>query len=1197
MTDAADTTPPVPPTRDADDQAMVDRARAVLDTPPDHIGRYRILERLGHGGMGEVYVAEQTEPIKRRVALKVIKAGMDTRQVVARFEAERQALAMMDHPNIARVFDAGTTDTGRPYFVMELVRGVPITQFCDDARLSTRQRIELLVPVCQAVQHAHQKGIIHRDIKPSNVLVTLHDGKPVPKVIDFGIAKATGPSLTDKTVYTEFRQMIGTPAYMSPEQAEMSGLDIDTRSDIYSLGVLTYELLTGTTPFDTTRLIKAGLAEIQRIIKQEDPPRPSLRISTLGDRLPTMATQRSTDAGRISKLVAGELDWIVMKALEKDRRRRYETANDLAADLGRHLAGESIEAAPPSVLYQGRKFARKHRGPLGVTAAVIVALGIGLTAATYQWRRAEHSTAIAKANEAAAETQRVEADKSKDAAESEAYIANLLLTQIAIAKHDYAGARERLTACSIEKRGWEWDFLGKQASIGIYSILGPTFGVNVSRDGKRMATCSLRSARVYDTGSLRLLREIVFADHKYYGFALSNDGKRLAYLTSDTVVEVCDVETGRPVGRPLNHSQPVFELTFSPDDRLLATSSFDFCEMVWNADTGSSATRPIEHSELARTLHFTPDSTRLITSDQTGMAHTWDLQTSRIIGQAMPHQNYRCIPDFSGNSSRVVTFSAENAARVFDTNSGEPVSPAIDVAGLGNLRAVAISPDGQTVQVCAGYQSELFESTTGKSIAPPTIHAISLDACGFSPDGKLLVQQGSGAVDRRMVTEFSLRSLEGVRAAHANFDVLDNTDFVYRFRWSGNQLFLRLDDAVVSVDPNGFDDGVTHIRASERVPSDLLFASVNDDAEPTPGPTLAALTAELSPSSDAVLVQRPTGELVQRVAPGGVRLTACAMHPTGNRLVIADDTSIKFYDTKSWRCTATFAQSLPIKSLRFTRDGKQLLIGFTDSSIQMWSTQSLKERQQTWRHETAERDEARSNVASLLSGDRSAAKLREMLLHDNRLSPSGIVEGILVLDAELDRIDRAARAVVGGLDSASPRAWRRLTVPTGLERRVNEAVMDSIDQSPAEGGRLWDAVACGGQSTAYYATIVDDLKDAATRKVGEIDNLNALGYAQYRAGWYRDAIATLQRPEAADATSDKARLTGRAHVVDWGILALSHSYLGEDATAAWYFERFQYAYTVTDDSRRTRYKPLMDEVTNRLSHTPTAPPATEPANQ
>jgi serine/threonine protein kinase/tetratricopeptide (TPR) repeat protein len=359
----------------------------IRERPGTVIGPYKLMEQIGEGGMGLVFVAEQQHPIRRRVAVKVLKPGMDTRQVVARFEAERQALALMDHPNIAKVLDGGETESGRPYFVMELVKGVPITQFCDDNRLTTRERLELFVPVCEAVQHAHQKGLIHRDLKPSNVLVASHDGKPVVQVIDFGVAKAVGQQLTDKTVYTQFAQMVGTPLYMSPEQAGLSSLDIDTRSDIYSLGVLLYELLTGTTPFDKERLHTVGYDELRRIIREEEPPRPSTRLSTLAQAAATVSANRQSDPKKLSRLIRGELDWIVMKCLEKDRNRRYESASGLAADVQRFLHDEPVQACPPSTTYRFRKFARRNRRALltltllGATLlTTVLGLAIGLVA-------------------------------------------------------------------------------------------------------------------------------------------------------------------------------------------------------------------------------------------------------------------------------------------------------------------------------------------------------------------------------------------------------------------------------------------------------------------------------------------------------------------------------------------------------------------------------------------------------------------------------------------------------------------------------------------------------------------------------------------------------------------------------------------------------------------------------------------------
>jgi eukaryotic-like serine/threonine-protein kinase len=365
------------------------RKTIVLSLPPDEkpgdmIGRYKLLQQIGEGGCGIVYMSEQEEPVRRRVALKVIKLGMDTKSVIARFEAERQALAMMDHPNIAKVLDAGATETGRPFFVMELVRGIKITDYCDQNKLSTRDRLGLFTQVCNAIQHAHQKGIIHRDIKPSNILVTVHDGVPVPKVIDFGIAKATQGRLTDQTLFTAFEQFIGTPAYMSPEQAEMSGLDIDTRSDIYALGVLLYELLTGRTPFDPKELLQAGLDELRRTIREKEPARPSTRLSTmLNADLTTIAERRQSDAPKLVHLVRGDLDWIVMKSLEKDRTRRYETANGMAMDIQRYLTNEPIVARPPSTIYRFQKLVRRNKTLFVATSAGVAMLVIGLILSLY----------------------------------------------------------------------------------------------------------------------------------------------------------------------------------------------------------------------------------------------------------------------------------------------------------------------------------------------------------------------------------------------------------------------------------------------------------------------------------------------------------------------------------------------------------------------------------------------------------------------------------------------------------------------------------------------------------------------------------------------------------------------------------------------------------------------------------------------
>ena len=701
------------------------------------IGSYKLLGVLGEGGFGMVYLAEQQQPIKRLVALKVIKPGMDTKQVIARFETERQALAMLDHPHIARVFDAGATEAGRPYFAMEYVKGIPITEYCDRYNLSTQERLRLFIPLCQAIQHAHQKGIIHRDIKPSNALVILHDKKPIPKIIDFGVAKALTQRLTERTLFTEQGQCIGTPEYMSPEQAEITGLDVDTRSDIYSLGVLLYELLTGCTPFDGKELRSKGYAEMQRIICEQDPIKPSTKLTTLGGRLGDVAKHRSSTAEQLRKSVRGDLDWVVMKAMEKDRTRRYETANGLATDIDRHLNNEPVTARPPSKLYRFQKLVRRNKSAFAVAAVVVAALVLGTVVSTWQAVRAtraerEQSRLRHDAIEAReAETvQRQRAEAGERLARLHLYDADMNLAGQALQENNLGRAMSFLNlhrparTGGVDLRGWEWQYLWGQCRTDELTTIGRHDGivqsVAVSPDGQWVASGGWDGLLKIWTpargaGRWEAVANVQLGGGPVCSVAFSPDGRWLAAGTKKNEFALFRSPDWQQESSGLTATSPetdFISLAFSPDSRLLAVGGD-----VWSMDTRTRL----------RTLPC-----RKFTWGEPAVAWLPNSQTLAGFGKSNGDYQVTLFDVSSPNPDATL------AVIPLRRDSGVPTQPL----------TLAFSPDGGHLAV--GFWDgtiRIYASGDWSEVTALTNHTAWVSSLAFSKNGELLA---SASADHRI---------------------------------------------------------------------------------------------------------------------------------------------------------------------------------------------------------------------------------------------------------------------------------------------------------------------------------------------------------------------------------------------------------------------------------------------------------------
>jgi WD40 repeat protein/tRNA A-37 threonylcarbamoyl transferase component Bud32 len=956
------------------------------------LGRYKLLEKIGEGGCGVVYVAEQTEPVRRRVALKVIKLGMDTKAVVARFEAERQALAMMDHPNIAKVLDAGTTETGRPFFVMELVRGVRITDYCDQNNLSTKERLGLFIMVCQAIQHAHQKGIIHRDIKPSNILVTLHDGEPVPKVIDFGIAKATEGRLTDATVYTQLHQFIGTPAYMSPEQAEMSGLDIDTRSDIYSLGVLLYELLAGSTPFDAKELMAAGIDAMRKTIREKEPPRPSTRFATLkGDDLTTAARRRSADTSKLLHQLKGDLDWIVMKCLEKDRTRRYETAIGLARDIERYLGSEPVVARPASGFYRFQKMVRRNKIVFGAGAAVGAAVLAGLAVSTYLFVQERQAHGRALAAEKAQSNLRIEAQAESKKAKSEAARAEAAATEVklTLAASDFSLAvrlveeNQKIDALAYLARSLSLNPANEAVSTRLATLLAsqpwwvpvlvvkPGAGVASARfspDGKRIVTTlGLGAAQVWDAESGRPLTGLMKpAGIEITAAQFTPDGKRILTASPDGTWRVWDAESGQPLAEPVTKPRPgaFWTAQFSPDGERILASSMSGAVAVWDTASGKllSELKSVPRAQVAR---FSPDGKQILTTSIDQTAQLWDTQTGQPINDPLKQIGIVFSIQFSPDGKRIVTASMGGTARVSDTR-GQPLTDPLKHDG--GVCSAEFSPDGKRIVTASiDGAARVWDAQSGQPLTEPLKHGDAALAAQFSPDGKRILTLsgesfyvwatiGGPALAESFKTDayskfspdgrrfLAARSIKGELAARV-WDTQSGQPWGAPFKPNASMLVSL---PIAQFSPDGgqvviiSDDNTARIwdgRTGQPVTGPLQHGRGVNSAQFSPDGT-RVVTA--SSDETARVWDARSGQPLASPLRHGSAVSFAQFSPDGERIVTASaDHYARVWDARSGRQTAgPLKHGGAVNLAQFSPDGKRVATASADSTARVWDAQT-----------------------------------------------------------------------------------------------------------------------------------------------------------------------------------------------------------------------------------------------------------------